>query len=140
MLAQMVCIDRRYQRMNCFNVREVQSLLKQKFFLSLNDDLLWTTRISPTLSKMRNRRGMTVTDSTSLLPFFEDGNLLSHISKSVIQLSQFEKNSLEEPLHFLPFHLKPYLNQFTLSFSFEYLSGLSFLTPLHALSLPIATI
>lgn len=31
MLCQMVCIDRRYQRMNCFNIREIQSLLKLKY-------------------------------------------------------------------------------------------------------------
>jgi hypothetical protein len=35
MLGQLVCIDRRYQRMNCFNIREVQSLLKRKFFTDL---------------------------------------------------------------------------------------------------------
>ena len=31
MLAQMVCIDRRYQRMNCFNIREVQTLLRSRY-------------------------------------------------------------------------------------------------------------
>lgn len=31
MLCQMVCIDRRYQRMNCFNIREIQTLLKSKY-------------------------------------------------------------------------------------------------------------
>lgn len=35
MLGQLVCIDRRYQRMNCFNIREVQSLLKRKFFVDM---------------------------------------------------------------------------------------------------------
>lgn len=35
MLCQLVCIDRRYQRMNCFNIREIQSLLKQRFFQDL---------------------------------------------------------------------------------------------------------
>lgn len=40
MLAQMICVDRRYQRMNCFNVREIQALLKQRFFTNLDDDLL----------------------------------------------------------------------------------------------------
>jgi hypothetical protein len=39
MLGQLVCIDRRYQRMNCFNIRETQSLLKRKFF----HDLVLTT-------------------------------------------------------------------------------------------------
>lgn len=50
MLCQLVCLDRRYQRMNCFNIREVQSLLKNRFFadlLNVNDhhDLLSTTAI-----------------------------------------------------------------------------------------------
>ena len=35
MLCQLVCIDRRYQRMNCFNIRETQALLKRKFFFDL---------------------------------------------------------------------------------------------------------
>lgn len=35
MLCQLVCIDRRYQRMNCFNIREIQSILKRKFFTDL---------------------------------------------------------------------------------------------------------
>ena len=35
MLANLVCVDRRYQRMNCFNIREVQSLLKKRFFVDL---------------------------------------------------------------------------------------------------------
>ena len=35
MLGQLVCVDRRYQRMNCFNVREYESLLKRKFFFDL---------------------------------------------------------------------------------------------------------
>jgi hypothetical protein len=35
MLCQLVCVDRRYQRMNCFNIRELQSILKKKFFVDL---------------------------------------------------------------------------------------------------------
>jgi len=35
MLCQLVCVDRRYQRMNCFNIREIQSILKRKFFVDL---------------------------------------------------------------------------------------------------------
>lgn len=35
MLGQLICIDRRYQRMNCFNIREIQSILKRKFFTDL---------------------------------------------------------------------------------------------------------
>jgi len=32
---QLVCVDRRYQRMNCFNIRELQGVLKRKFFTDL---------------------------------------------------------------------------------------------------------
>lgn len=35
MLAQLVCTDRRYARMNCFNIRELQSILKTRFFTDL---------------------------------------------------------------------------------------------------------
>jgi hypothetical protein len=35
MLAQLVCTDRRYARMNCFNIREIQGILKRKFFTDL---------------------------------------------------------------------------------------------------------
>lgn len=36
MLSQLVCLDRRYSRMNCFNIREVESLLKTKIFSWFN--------------------------------------------------------------------------------------------------------
>jgi len=35
MLFQLVCTDRRYQKMNCFNIRELQSILKRRFFYDL---------------------------------------------------------------------------------------------------------
>lgn len=31
MLVQLVCLDRRYQRMNCYNMREIQTILKSKY-------------------------------------------------------------------------------------------------------------
>jgi len=66
MLGQLLCIDRRYQRMNCFNIREAQSILKREFFTDLvhsNDhrDLLNST--------MLNYRYKTGSDS-SLNPNF----------------------------------------------------------------------
>jgi hypothetical protein len=32
MLCQLVCLDRRYSRMNCFNIREIQAIIKEKYF------------------------------------------------------------------------------------------------------------
>jgi len=37
MLCQLVCLDRRYSRMNYFNIREVQALLKEKYFPGLEN-------------------------------------------------------------------------------------------------------
>jgi hypothetical protein len=39
MLLQLVCLDRRFQRMNCFNIREVEALLKTRFFADLVNSL-----------------------------------------------------------------------------------------------------
>ena len=38
MLVQLVCLDRRYQRMNCFNIREIQTILKSKYSPNTTDN------------------------------------------------------------------------------------------------------
>jgi len=38
MLVQLVCLDRRYQRMNCFNIREIQTILKSKYSPNTSDN------------------------------------------------------------------------------------------------------
>lgn len=53
MLGQMVCIDRRYQRMNCFNVREYESLLKRKFFYDLVNSSDYRLLINKTSLNLR---------------------------------------------------------------------------------------
>ena len=53
-LCQLVCVDRRYQRMNSFNVRELQSLLRNQFFFELNlPSLITTDKISLLLLKYK---------------------------------------------------------------------------------------
>lgn len=40
MLCQLICIDRRYQRLNCFNMRQLETILRRQFytdFLSIGD-------------------------------------------------------------------------------------------------------
>jgi heme/copper-type cytochrome/quinol oxidase subunit 1 len=49
-LCQLVCIDRRYQRMNCFNIRELQSLLRNRFF----DELLPVNSLNISTSSSKN--------------------------------------------------------------------------------------
>lgn len=53
MLAQLVCLDRRYQRMNCFNIRELQTLLKNRYHPELLDEKLHTDFLAQTVLSAR---------------------------------------------------------------------------------------
>lgn len=58
MLCQLVCVDRRYQRMNCFNIRELQGILKRKFFTDLVNTSDSHKMMEPTLIGMRHKNNM----------------------------------------------------------------------------------
>jgi len=53
MLCQLVCLDRRYQRMNCFNVRELQVLLRGRFFTDLVNDTAHHQLLDKTMIGLR---------------------------------------------------------------------------------------
>lgn len=53
MLAQLICLDRRYQRMNCFNIRELQTLLKNRYHPELLDEKLHTDFLAQTTLSTR---------------------------------------------------------------------------------------
>jgi hypothetical protein len=58
MLCQLVCVDRRYQRMNCFNIRELQGILKRKFFTDLVNTSDSHHSMESTLINMRHKNNM----------------------------------------------------------------------------------
>jgi hypothetical protein len=58
MLCQLVCVDRRYQRMNCFNIRELQGILKRKFFTDLVNTSDNHKIMESTLVNMRHKNNM----------------------------------------------------------------------------------
>jgi hypothetical protein len=58
MLCQLVCVDRRYQRMNCFNIRELQGILKRKFFTDLVNSTDSHKATDSTLISMRHKNNM----------------------------------------------------------------------------------
>jgi hypothetical protein len=58
MLFQLVCVDRRYQRMNCFNIRELQGILKRKFFTDLVNTSDSHKAFESTLINMRHKNNM----------------------------------------------------------------------------------
>jgi hypothetical protein len=68
MLCQLVCVDRRYQRMNAFNIRELQGILKRKFFTDLvtehsAHDLLRQTLIGV---RFKNNQNLNINPDMSL--------------------------------------------------------------------------
>ena len=58
MLCQLVCVDRRYQRMNCFNIRELQGILKRKFFTDLVNSTDNHKAVESTIINMRHKNNM----------------------------------------------------------------------------------
>ena len=92
MLCQLLCLDRRYQRMNCFNMREIQTLLKARFYTDLlneNHQHLFLSRTSPNVrfklqdlnflsscELLLNRYGVLKTSN----PRFQEYNVLNKIT------------------------------------------------------------
>jgi hypothetical protein len=73
MLCQLVCVDRRYQRMNCFNIREVQSLLKRKFFTDLINTHDHHTLLNKTTMGVRFKTNAISTINSNSFVFYNYG-------------------------------------------------------------------
>jgi len=68
MLCQLVCLDRRYQRMNCFNIREVEALLKSRFFPDLINSHDHRLLLNNTILNLRFKvNGLSSLDNSYLL-------------------------------------------------------------------------
>ena len=52
-LCQLVCVDRRYNRMNCFNARQLQTLVRKKFFFELNNPKTYNELVSKSLMGLK---------------------------------------------------------------------------------------
>ena len=73
MLAQLVCLDRRYQRMNCFNMRELQALLKEKYYPDLVTSFDYRSSILTTINLRHKINELSFIDPKSLI--FLNNNL-----------------------------------------------------------------
>ena len=83
MLCQLVCIDRRYQRMNCFNIRELQGILKRRFFTDLVNTHDFHELLDESMIGLRFKNNDTdnVTPNTAL--FYNYGLNTSAKNKSI---------------------------------------------------------
>ena len=67
MLVQLVCLDRRYQRMNCYNIREIQTLLKSQYAPNSNDTANANFLMADTILGLRYKlMNLTIVDSSML--------------------------------------------------------------------------
>ena len=73
MLCQLVCVDRRYQRMNCFNIREIQSILKRKFFTDLINTHEHHTLLDKTAMGLRFKTNNFNTLNSNVFVFYNYG-------------------------------------------------------------------
>ena len=73
MLCQLVCIDRRYQRMNCFNIRELQGILKRKFFADLVNTSDFRQLLDSSMIGLRFKTGDLHTTTPNSILFYNCG-------------------------------------------------------------------
>ena len=72
MLVQLVCLDRRYQRMNCFNIREIQTILKSKYSPNATDNADVHFSLNDTAVGLRYTIGDLVYIDTYLLTYYKN--------------------------------------------------------------------
>jgi hypothetical protein len=73
MLGQLVCLDRRYQRMNCFNIREVESLLKTRFFPDLVNSQDHRILLNSSMISLRFKSNDLNSINSNMLLFYQYG-------------------------------------------------------------------
>ena len=77
MLAQLVCVDRRYQRMNCFNIRELQGILKRRFFTDVVNSADHRTILSSSMIGLRFTENNNLNLDSDILSFHRLGTSTS---------------------------------------------------------------
>jgi hypothetical protein len=73
MLMQLVCTDRRYARMNCFNIREIQGILKRKFFTDLVNSHDHKNLLEKTMIGLRYKTNSNINLDLDMLSFYNFG-------------------------------------------------------------------
>ena len=86
MLVQLVCLDRRYQRMNCYNIREIQTILKSKYSPNASDSADIRFSLNDTILGLRfNRGGLDFVDP-GMLSFYRNNLSLTSRYRALQEL------------------------------------------------------
>jgi len=118
MLCQLVCVDRRYQRMNCFNIRELQGILKRRFFNDLVNSNDHHTLLNDSMIGIRFKLNNTQNIEPDIFTFYNFGTTDISKFKSQILSSSYNLNFFEENLtsYLMTINFMKYLPNFSLSF------------------------
>jgi heme/copper-type cytochrome/quinol oxidase subunit 1 len=92
MLAQLVCLDRRYQRMNCFNMRELQALLKEKYYSELITNYETRAYFTNSLYVRHKLGNLTPVDNNMLL-FVTNNVKINYFNKIQHLTSFYDENT-----------------------------------------------
>lgn len=83
MLCQLICIDRRYQRMNCFSIRELQGILKRRFFTDLTNSSDHRELLNNSMIGLRFKTNNNLTVDTDISMFFNYGTTFNSKFKNL---------------------------------------------------------
>ena len=118
MLCQLVCIDRRYQRMNCFNIRELQGILKRKFFTDLFNSNNHHSLLNNSIIGVRFKLNNTFNIEPDIFTFYNLG--LTHTNKfrssylySFYNFYMFKENIIN---YILTFDIFSYFSYFCINY------------------------
>lgn len=89
MLCQLVCVDRRYQRMNCFNIRELQGILKRRFFTDLINSNDFRQLMEASMIGLRFKSNNNLSGTPNSFAFYNFGVTNSSKSKNYVMGSTY---------------------------------------------------
>jgi hypothetical protein len=93
MLCQLVCVDRRYQRMNCFNIRELQGNLKRKFFSDLINSNDHREILNNTMIGLRFKTQDISSLNPDVFSFYQYGTHNNSKSRNLIFTNTYDINN-----------------------------------------------
>jgi hypothetical protein len=128
MLLQLVCTDRRYARMNCFNIRELQGILKRKFFTDLVNSHDHKNLLEKSMIGLRYKTNSNINLDLDTLNFYNFGIHLNTNNNNLNYTNiNLTSNSFLAKNYFLPMDL---IFKKSYKFSYNFLIDLGSLASL----------
>jgi hypothetical protein len=127
MLVQLVCLDRRYQRMNCYNIREIQTLLKSQYAPNSNDAGNVHFLLNETVLGLRYKLMSLTSVDSSMLNYYRNSLNASYQLNVTFSSPTLSLKSLNEGtyLTFLTSLEHVFITQFFMTMSSNSLSSTS---------------